>query len=161
MRAMNRRIALLSTASIIVSPRLVGAATQTTQSEGLLPSPGLPPQDAQPHPSLYWETGVEEGFTNLRFQIRKEFVLIVGGTDINGRGGGVYIASNFEHDSTVTIEQLQNGFFLLVRDDWARNEFRFRLEQTGVYNWARGHVFVPSSWMDEFNDFNPSPVTDL
>jgi len=101
------------------------------------------PQMEQVHAAaLYLPTGIS-GHNVWEIKIPSNGVLIVGGTDVNGIGGGVYKA--WAGGQTVSID-VTNGFALVTLDKWSNWEFCFRVSQAVQYGWAHGTVSGLPGW---------------
>ncbi len=103
---------------------------------------GQPPQPQQRHPTQYLETGV--GNTkSWSFNIAPDEVLIAGGWAVDGTSSGVYKAWPGSQSVTTSVT---DGFALLIKKEWARDEFCFRVAQAVQYNWAHGTVTPLPGW---------------
>jgi hypothetical protein len=96
---------------------------------------GTYPQVQIGHPDFYVETGTNATY-RWTFEVKPTEVGIVGGLVVDGQSGGVYRAYG---PGKYTV-QIQNGFCLTTKSDWAQNEFEFRIGQAIKYNWACGTV---------------------
>ena len=100
------------------------------------------PQPYVPHPSLYVETGTK-GKTTWLIDIPADSILVVGGLEVDGVGGGVYRAYSGGQEVTVTVK---DGFASVVISEWGRNEFCFRLGQAVEYDWKHNTVQPLPEW---------------
>jgi len=103
-----------------------------------------PPQPQVGHPSYYNETGVSEKSGCWEVELRDEdFVLIAGGYIVNGREGGVYTA--VQGPATVEVS-ITDGFIAIVVDEWAEEEFCFRVGQAVEFGWSHEIVEPLPGW---------------
>ena len=101
-----------------------------------------PPQPQLRHPTQYLETGVGNA-KSWTFQLGADEVLIVGGFAVDGVDGGVYKAWQGSQEVTVSVT---DGFALVIADEWARDEFCFRVGQAVQYGWAHKYVEPLTGW---------------
>jgi hypothetical protein len=102
----------------------------------------LNPQSQIEHPSFYIETGVT-GTVTWNISVPNDGVLIVGGTSVDGVGGGVYKAMSGGQSYNVTVT---NGFAAVTKREFGNGEFCFRVGQAVQYNWAHQTVQPLSGW---------------
>lgn len=107
-----------------------------------LPTYGQPPQPQIPHPALYVETGIGQTH-NWTLPVDPDKVLVVGGFRVNGRDNGVYKA--WPGGQTVVVE-VTDGFAAIVKADWAKEEFCFRIGQARKYSWAHSIIEPLPGW---------------
>lgn len=110
--------------------------------EKALPEQGNEPQAQERHPNLYVETGVS-GTKTWNLEANSQEVIIVGGVTVDDTSGGVYRAI----DGPTEVELIvTNGFALVINDEWAAQEFCFRVDQARQFDWAHAHVEPLSEW---------------
>lgn len=142
-----------------VLPRVVVTALPAVVQQPTASVPfGLNPQSYVTHPSLYLETGVpcqnqptSSAFTcdnrdshtrHWRFELLPGSVAVIGGFIVDGVSNGVYKAvGSGVVDTTVT-----DGFLAVVENQWANNEWCFRLGQARQFNWAHNTEQPLSGW---------------
>jgi len=108
---------------------------------------GLQPQPYIPHPSLYLETGHtgtdEQKTQTWTLGVLDGSTLVYGGYRVNGVDGGVYGAISGPTTVTITVT---DGFVSIVTNNWAQQEYCFRLSQAIQYGWAHAHLFPLPGW---------------
>lgn len=108
---------------------------------------GLQPQPYIPHPSLYLETGHtgtdEQKTKTWTLNVLDGATLVYGGYRVDGVNGGVYGA--IQGPTTVTIT-VTDGFVSIVTNDWAQQEYCFRLGQALQYGWAHAYLHPLTGW---------------
>jgi hypothetical protein len=123
--------------------------TAVTTTVGAVPAPevSLPPQPQKRHPTWYAETGKEDNgepeTITWEIDVIPGTTLIVGGYEVNGREGGVYKAWSEAQSVQVTVK---NGFVLLIQNEWAEEEFCFRIGEAETYGWAHSFVEPLPGW---------------
>ena len=108
---------------------------------------GLQPQPYIPHPSLYLETGHtgtdEQKTQTWTLGVLDGSTLVYGGYRVNGVDGGVYGAISGPTTVTITVT---DGFVSIVTNNWAQQEYCFRLSQAIQYGWAHAHLHPLQGW---------------
>ncbi|HPT66223.1 MAG TPA: hypothetical protein PK257_02845 [Candidatus Woesebacteria bacterium] len=129
----------LSSQTTQAAPTTVSITAATTTATLAVVDPALEhgnlPQEQIGHPNWYTETGTNDEY-KWTFEVKTGEVGIVGGLVVDGKNGGVYRA----YAPGIYTVQIQNGFALTTKAEWAQNEFEFRLGQAIQYNWAYGTV---------------------
>ena len=115
----------------------------TPSSDGTAPGYGLPPQPYIPHPSSYQETGTGAHTQTWTVQVLDGTTLVYGGFTVDAETNGVYGA--IQGPSTVTLT-VTDGFYSVVKNEWAQQEYCFRLSQAVQYGWAHTHLHPLSGW---------------
>jgi hypothetical protein len=103
---------------------------------------GLPPQPYISHPSFYQETGVGQTRT-WTISVLDGATLIYGGFTVGNESNGVYGAIKGPKNVTITIS---DGFISIVTNNWANQEYCFRLSQAKQYGWAHSHLHPLPGW---------------
>lgn len=93
-------------------------------------------QEQVPHPHIYAQTNKSATPVKFIIDIPKGYVGITGSFDADGVKDGVYKAYPSGHFETI----LTDGFALIIREKWAQDEFKFRLDEAKKYNWAYGTI---------------------
>jgi hypothetical protein len=106
------------------------------------PDYGLDPQPQIGHPSFYRETGMGKT-RDWSVQLEPGTVAIIGGVAVDGKSGGVYKAVQGPGKVSARVT---DGFMLVIKDEWAQNEFCFRVGQAYQYDWARRHIEPLPGW---------------
>jgi len=108
---------------------------------------GLPPQPYIPHPSLYLETGHtgtdEQKTQTWTLGVLDGSTLVYGGYRVNNIDGGVYGAISGPTTVTITVT---DGFVSIVTNNWAQQEYCFRLSQAIQYRWPHDHLHPLQGW---------------
>lgn len=118
-------------------------ATLSPVSTPTLVAPLPPaPQTQVRHPSWYEETGVGRTKT-WNVEVPEGATLIIGGFAVDDIKGGVYKAWAGPAKVTVTVT---DGFGLVIKNDWAKQEFEFRVAQAKTNNWAHNTVQPLPTW---------------
>jgi hypothetical protein len=108
---------------------------------------GLQPQPYIPHPSLYLETGHtgtdEQKTQTWTLGVLDGSTLVYGGYRVDGVKGGVYGAISGPTTVTITVT---DGFVSIVTNNWAQQEYCFRLSQAIQYGWAHDHLHPLQGW---------------
>jgi hypothetical protein len=123
----------------------------------------IPPQPEIGHPSFYAETGVpcanlpkgvkcsdtSKNTKTYDWDLVPGTMAVIGGFTVDNISNGVYKVVQSGHVHTTVT----NGFVLAVINEWAENEFCFRIWQTITYDWAHDHVSPLSGWTCNGWDF--------
>jgi len=111
---------------------------------------GLQPQPYTPHPSSYQETGTcpknvpcTDNTQTWNISVLDGTTLVYGGFTVGNESNGVYGA--IQGPSTVTIT-VTDGFYSVVKNEWAQQEYCFRLLQVIRYGWAHAHLHPLQGW---------------
>lgn len=120
------------------------SVTTTVDAKGcfVIAQFGMDPQRQIGHPPFYIETGIS-GTQKYCVEVPANGVVIVGGTDVDGKAGGVYRAYPKGASVKVTVT---NGFLLVTLDEWARDEFCFRIGHAKQYGWVYSTVKPLDGW---------------
>jgi len=102
------------------------------------------PQPQIGHPSIYVETGTE-GTRTWTLEASSDEVIILGGWAVDGTDGGVYRAIEGPQKVEVTVT---DGFALIIVEEWARDEFCFRVAQAREFGWAANTIEPLPQWED-------------
>lgn len=88
------------------------------------------------HPSVYQQTGVSGQPTKFVLDIPADYVGIVAGFKVDNTVGGVYqVLPTGKFTKVVT-----DGFALIVRSQWAKDEWDSRVAQAKNQGWAMAHL---------------------
>lgn len=108
---------------------------------------GLQPQPYVPHPSLYLETGHtgtdEQKTQTWTLDVLPGSTLVYGGYRVDGVNGGVYGANQGPQTVTITVT---DGFVSIVTNEWAQQEYCFRVGEAEKYGWAYAHLNPLQGW---------------
>lgn len=125
------------------APVVPTPAGPSTSTDGY----GLQPQPYIPHPSLYQETGHtgtdEQKTQTWTLNILDRSTLVYGGYRVDGVNGGVYGAIQGPKIVTITVT---DGFISIVTNDWAQQEYCFRVGEAEKYGWAHAYLNPLSDW---------------
>jgi outer membrane murein-binding lipoprotein Lpp len=100
-------------------------------------NPTAPDQNQNPHPAIYLQTNVSATPVDFILDIPEGYIAIVGGFTIDDETNGVYKAFAPGHvELTIT-----DGFALIIRQEWAMNEWIFRLNEAEDNLWAKDHIY--------------------
>lgn len=119
------------------------ATTAAGQAAPAQPQFGVvEPQPYVPHPSSYQETGTR-GTITWTINVPAGTILVYGGFSVNNETNGVYGA--IAGPTTVTL-MVTDGFYSVVKAEWARQEYCFRLGEATQYGWAHTHLHPLPGW---------------
>lgn len=126
------KVATPSAQIAVAEPSVVAATTEVEEVVRVPEHGDEEPQVQEVHPSLYVETGTE-GTRTWKLTASDDEVVIIGGWAVDGADGGVYRAIHGPVEASVTVT---DGFALIIVEEWAQNEFCFRIDQAEQYGWA-------------------------
>lgn len=121
--------------STLAPATTLGPATQPPIVSDPALDHGNNPQPYIPHPNFYVETGVSDKEYTWTVNVSDGEVMVVGGTSVNGLSGGTYQGFG---PGKYTVKVI-NGFVSVVKAEWGKNEWDFRIGQAVQYNWAHAN----------------------
>lgn len=119
------------------------AETEAPDVDGASPDYGLPPQPYVPHPSSYQESGVVGEPKTWTINVLEGTTLVYGGFTVNDETDGVYGA--VAGPSTVILTVI-DGFYSVVKNEWAEQEYCFRVGEAEKYGWAMTNLHPLDGW---------------
>lgn len=135
-------------ASTTPEPEATPTTTETVYTSGqvdqinentvsvFIVNPEAPDKEQIPHPGIYYQTNVSGNPIIFQMEIPEGYIGIIGGFTVNNETNGSYRAVGpGEYQFEVT-----DGFVEIIRQEWAQNEWNFRLGQCQEYDWACDHI---------------------
>ncbi len=130
------------TTTTTAAPAPIPAATRAENGQLY----DLQPQPYVAHPSMYLETGKwdPESGTDApqktwRIKLIPGTAAVVGGFTVDNVAGGVY--KTYTSDFSVTVK---DGFVSVVKSEWLKDEYDFRVGEAVKYSWAHAHLYPPT-----------------
>jgi hypothetical protein len=123
-------------APAVAPPQGIAQTTSPTSVHIYVVNPDAPDQIQVRHPVVYHQTQVSGTPISYQVEVPANYVMIVGGFKVDAVKDGVYLAKG---PGAYTFA-VTDGFVLLIRQMWSKDEWLFRLNQADQFGWAKQHI---------------------